>query len=465
MVDLFSASSLWVVLIIIDCLLFIRLGLLFRQDKDYRKLMFIIGLLFIMLIYFIALLGIESSHFTKRIFDWCSLPILSAFTLNALIDSKKSRQLNSFKIFIGITCLTTALFFFPIPFSSLYLLVPLLAIALFTTLYSLKKEFDIAIITLILSLPSFTVCYFALYENNFYLAIFAAFMAKAFLLLSFEIGRKKFGTNSFFVLQKELSGTKAKMDALQQKLIISERLATIGQLSTILAHDLRNPLQAMSTGIFSLKRSSEISNNAQLQGMVNHMGEAVQYSERIIQALLDYSENVNVDISDFNPKLVIEKTLTTISIPDKIRVINNTKDTPQIQGDMSKLTQAFKNIIENAFDAMPSGGTLKITNNELNNDVEFSFEDSGVGISSEDIEKIGTPFFTTKAKGIGLGLANCRKIIDAHGGELQVCSTPAEGTLFTIKIPKKAKQGLPAWEKYNIFSTGALTKEEISVNL
>src|SRR5690606_16772621 len=120
---------------------------------------------------------------------------------------------------------------------SLPVLLTALFFALIFTSLQLSKEFDFSRITLVLSLPSFAICYSAIELKIVELAIFSAFVAKAFLLLSFGISKRQTGTTtSFLVLQKELNGTKQDLARIQEKLLVSERLATVGQLSTILAH-------------------------------------------------------------------------------------------------------------------------------------------------------------------------------------------------------------------------------------
>ena len=98
------------------------------------------------------------------------------------------------------------------------------------------------------------------------------------------------------------------------------------------------------------------------------------------------------------------------------------------------------NIIVNAFDAMPNGGTFTISSKEVNDKIEISFSDTGVGMSKENIKKISTPFFTTKAKGMGLGLSISKRLLEAHNGKLHVSSELGQGTTFTITIPIKIVQ-------------------------
>jgi signal transduction histidine kinase len=103
--------------------------------------------------------------------------------------------------------------------------------------------------------------------------------------------------------------------------------------------------------------------------------------------------------------------------------------------DEEKLKRVFSNIIKNAFDAMPDGGVLRIKSRRSMENMEFVFADNGIGMSKETLEKIWTPLFTTKAKGMGFGLPITKRLVEAHGGSISVASTPAEGTTFTVTVP------------------------------
>ncbi|HYW00969.1 MAG TPA: HAMP domain-containing sensor histidine kinase, partial [Candidatus Acidoferrum sp.] len=117
-----------------------------------------------------------------------------------------------------------------------------------------------------------------------------------------------------------------------------------------------------------------------------------------------------------------------------IRVEDMTTTTPTCFVDKDQLIRTFINIIENALDAMSVGGTLTISNKQVNGKMEIVFADTGRGISKEDMEKIWAPLYTTKPKGVGLGLAICKRIVEAHGGTINVESSLGKGSIFTITI-------------------------------
>ena len=116
-------------------------------------------------------------------------------------------------------------------------------------------------------------------------------------------------------------------------------------------------------------------------------------------------------------------------------VRNETQATPTLRLDVGRMKQVFVNIINNAADAMPGGGSLLIRSREADHQVEFTLADSGMGMTKEVLGRIFTPLFTTKAKGMGFGLSICRRIVEAHGGRISAASVPGKGTTFTISLP------------------------------
>jgi len=118
-------------------------------------------------------------------------------------------------------------------------------------------------------------------------------------------------------------------------------------------------------------------------------------------------------------------------------VIDRTQEKLKIHLDKEKMQRVFVNIIKNAIDAMPKGGTLTVTNRKSNRSLEITFSDTGAGMSKETLGKIWRPLFTTKAKGMGFGLAICKRIVEAHGGKIFVKSTIGKGSAFTVSIPLK----------------------------
>ena len=156
----------------------------------------------------------------------------------------------------------------------------------------------------------------------------------------------------------------------------------------------------------------------------------------------------------------MDEALSLVSFPQNIEVLNSTQSQSKIEVDVDKMKRVFVNIIRNAVDAMPAGGVLTITSVESNDSVEVAFTDTGTGMTKDVLERIWTPLFTTKAKGMGLGLPICKRFVEAHKGSISLQSTVGRGTTFTIVIPKSAKseRGEKAWGKPSESLLSTMTK-------
>jgi PAS domain S-box-containing protein len=220
-----------------------------------------------------------------------------------------------------------------------------------------------------------------------------------------------------------------------ERLLKTERLAAIGELAGMVGHDLRNPLAGMRGAVYYLKTKFGSCMSDDGIKMLKTIDECISYSDKIINDLLDYSREIRIEPSETTPELMVKTALSHFEIPDKITLINDARVEPCLQVDKEKFTRVFVNLIKNACDAMPDGGNLKISSLRQKNKVIFSFEDTGVGMTKDTLSKIWTPLFTTKAKGMGFGLAICKRIIEAHEGTITVESTIGMGTKVTVTIP------------------------------
>ena len=222
---------------------------------------------------------------------------------------------------------------------------------------------------------------------------------------------------------------------LEKRLLKAERFAAIGELSTIVAHDLRNPLQGISNVIHYLQKNSKNVGNKKVASVIPLIEEALKYADKIVKELLDYSADIRLEFKESDPKTIVIQALSGIVVPDNIRVIEKTLRKPKIRVDPDKIRRVIVNLISNAFDAMPDGGILTIFSKEAKGRLELSIADNGMGIPNEKIDKLWSPFITTKAKGIGLGLPICKRIIDEHGGQILCDSEKGKGTIFTLILP------------------------------
>jgi len=168
----------------------------------------------------------------------------------------------------------------------------------------------------------------------------------------------------------------------------------------------------------------------------------IAYANKIINDLLEYSREIKLELTVLSPKALVKEALSLVEVPRRVQVVDSTEDKPEVTVDVEKLKRAFVNIIKNAVEAMPKGGTLAIKSKRLKGNVEIAFIDTGVGMPEEVMQKIFTPLFTSKAKGMGFGLAISKRIVEAHGGRVSVKSTVGRGSTFTVIIPiERSSQG------------------------
>ncbi len=218
-----------------------------------------------------------------------------------------------------------------------------------------------------------------------------------------------------------------------------EKLATIGELATMVAHDLRNPLTSIRNAGYYIKNTCPYRMNTECKTtleMLNIIEQETIFANNIINDLLDFAAKRPLQKKRQNINEIIEDSLTKGNTPRNIEVERNFKKAI-IGVDEKQLERVFLNLIKNAVQAMPDGGKLAVTTKETKDNVEIIFADTGVGISEENMSKLFTPLFTTKAKGIGMGLAICKNIVEQHNGTIEVKSMVSQGTTFTIKLPKK----------------------------
>lgn len=700
MIPYLFSSILWAALIALDLIITRKLYSMYRRDNDLQKLMFTIGLLICMPVYALAIVGIDSFPLARNVFDWSPLPILLAFGYTLLNDRFSLDIKKCYKLFLVGTAFTVALFFFSPSNISMPFLLAGLIFAMFLSVVQYSRKFDLASVTLFLSMPSFAVCFLAIGLGMEELALFSGFAAKIALLIAFEISKGQLKpTSSILVLKKKLSeaqenfsklfsilpdpaiivdgngkflalasnvttitgfqkeeliganfmttdlitanskatvvknlakrmlgfhiapyeielrvkdGKKMQFELnalkieyegnpavmvifrdlternrllksleqeqqrfqsiaessgvwiwevdsygnyiysnpvvekilgytseemigrnclnllckndkkqteclkalfiskesfvftkqclhkrghisilesqgmpvyndegkfvgyrgvdrdvtekkeMETKLVKSERFAAIGELATMVAHDLRNPLQGIATAVHYVKKATENVSNEKMTCVLQRIDDSVKYSEKIVRDLLDFSEDFQLQLVAAEPKSIVSQALSGMAIPAKVKLIDKTQEKPKIDVDLNKIGRVIVNLVSNAFDAMPNGGTLTISSKEVEKGVEFAFMDNGIGIPPENIDKLWAPFATTKAKGMGLGLPICKRIVEAHGGQIAVESESGKGAIFKVFIPSAASEQKRA--EFTVNEVEGILENSVRVN-
>ena len=220
----------------------------------------------------------------------------------------------------------------------------------------------------------------------------------------------------------------------------SDRMKALGEMAAQVAHEIRNPLGGIKGFAALLQR--DLKNQPELHRLAGYIVEGTDNLDRLVANVLNYSrplqprfESVNLIqlLSDLKESLLADP-----AVKGQIDChLRSAQDALSLPLDAGLFRGAVLNILINAIQAMPKGGKLKIEVLEEKNKVMIAIEDTGVGISPENLKKIFNPFFTTKPDGNGLGLPEAHRVVQAHGGEIEVESAVGEGSTFTIKIPVK----------------------------
>ena len=222
---------------------------------------------------------------------------------------------------------------------------------------------------------------------------------------------------------------------MQQRLLDSERLATVGQFSGSISHELRNPLGVIDSSAYYLKRRLEDSDR-KVQEHLDRIQASVRSAATIIDSLLNLTRTSGPQMRKLSLAVITSKAIADAKLPAGIRVVKRFPEQQVwVTADQELLQIAFKNIVGNAVEAMNGQGTLTATVSvPANGQTEVSFADTGPGIAAENRDKIFQPFFTTKATGIGFGLSIAKTIVNKHGGSLEVRSEPGKGATFSIQL-------------------------------
>ncbi|MFH0926064.1 MAG: ATP-binding protein [bacterium] len=229
---------------------------------------------------------------------------------------------------------------------------------------------------------------------------------------------------------------------INEQLVLSAKMASLGQLSATVAHEIRNPLTSIKMRLYSLEE--ELRDALNLKEDVNVISEEIDRLEKIVQDFLDVARPPELNLQRCNVNTIAESTVTLISakaISQNVIIEKRFETIPfEVAVDKGQIRQVFLNIMLNAVESMVDGGVLEITT-EKNKDrkckdvLEIKFKDTGAGIPTDYKKKVCEPFFTTKSKGTGLGLFIASRIIKMHKGTMEIKSQPAKGTTVSIVLP------------------------------
>jgi signal transduction histidine kinase len=254
--------------------------------------------------------------------------------------------------------------------------------------------------------------------------------------------RKKY-RDEFSQLAMAMNHMMVQLVRRHDMLVQAHKLKAVGTLTAGVAHELNNPINNIMLTAAALREDYEDLPDAERLDMANDLVSQSERAQKIVRNLLDFARESELESEAHAVEKLIEDTLRLATNQIKLAKVKVKGDLapnlPPVYGDRQQLEQVFLNIVLNALDAMPKGGTLSIScNNTRDRElVSVEFSDTGVGIPAHTISDIFNPFFTTKpdAKGTGLGLSVSLGIIRQHGGDMKVRSEVGQGTTFSVFLP------------------------------
>jgi signal transduction histidine kinase len=271
---------------------------------------------------------------------------------------------------------------------------------------------------------------------------FAAFVLGVVmsLLLRYAALRNRLEERAVELKQRsaELARSYEELRAAQAEIVRKQQLAAVGELSAVIAHEVRNPLAIITTAVATLRREGLVEDDRQT--LLGILDEESSRLNRLVGDLLRYARPVSCERQPVSPREIVERALSLAQTREDVKVhLEEPTPVERILADPMLLRQVFDNLVTNALQAMPEGGALTVTLAATTLDgaqgVEIRIEDTGEGMEPAVRDRAFDPFFTTRAAGTGLGLAIVARIVDAHGGRLRIYSEVGAGTSVHVFLP------------------------------
>ncbi|HEX4950274.1 MAG TPA: ATP-binding protein [Blastocatellia bacterium] len=239
---------------------------------------------------------------------------------------------------------------------------------------------------------------------------------------------------------------------LEDQLQRAERSAVVGRLASGIAHEIRNPLNFMNLSIDHLQsrftrahRSNQEAESVRNEAthILGLIKDEITRLNRLVSDFLSYGRPAKLKLKEIDARALVEEVIALVRAQADQQNVQITLDAPpdvRLEADPEQIKTCFSNLIINAVQAMPEGGSLHIDVTANGSMLQFSFQDTGYGIDADPIEQIFEPYYSTKETGIGLGLPLTKKLIEDHGGEIKVTSELDKGTTFVVSLPRMAMQ-------------------------
>ncbi len=242
------------------------------------------------------------------------------------------------------------------------------------------------------------------------------------------------GNDELSQLANDINSMAGNLGTQQDELIKSERFSAIGELSSRLAHDLRNPLATIQAANELIKQKVVPLGDKNVKANFDMIDRAIWRISHQVDGVMDFVRIKPLNLEEVPSSDLLNSIVEQTNFPETVDISIEEEDV-SIFCDREKMEIVLANLITNAIDAINKNGTIQLRALAGNKKIKLEIEDSGPGIPKEKLSKIFEPLFTTKERGTGLGLASCKSIVEQHGGTLTVKNNP---TTFTISLPKKS---------------------------
>lgn len=242
--------------------------------------------------------------------------------------------------------------------------------------------------------------------------------------------------DDFIEVIDSINKVSQKLDDYKEQVIKNERLATIGEVSSRLTHDIRNPLSTIKLAIQYIEHAEKNTDSPSLRKYIPVIKTSLERMTTQIDDVLGYVRTTPLESSKISIKELIVETIKGINIPKRIQIIPIKQDA-NIICDPQKIKIVLENLIQNSIESIgEESGKILFSIKENDNEIILDVEDTGKGISDSDMSHIFEPLYTTKTNGTGLGLLSCKNIIEQHGGKIFARNSVKGGAIFTLTIPK-----------------------------
>ncbi|HQX80551.1 MAG TPA: ATP-binding protein [Vicinamibacterales bacterium] len=237
-----------------------------------------------------------------------------------------------------------------------------------------------------------------------------------------------------------------RVEQIEERQRLRDRLATLGGMAATIAHEVKNPLASIEIMAGTLRR--QLKDRPEAMETLSEIIKESKLANSIVVEVLEFVRPIRLQVEPVVVGEVVRDAIDTLELGASQVQVDVDKDVPELMADASQLRQLLTNLITNAIEAMEPEGTVYVRVSHVAEDAELAsagqpmpaqvtieVRDQGIGISEGDLERIFSPFFTTKPKGTGLGLSIVRKVVDAHDGIIEAASAPGRGTTFRVTLP------------------------------